>query len=134
MCCLLMIFSLFLIKSRPRKRFFHIFNTLHDAEKQIVFSSDAFPHVFPASPIDSSTDYPGDWLLICMYPRLRPRLPSIKKKAEHNGETLSDEVAQFIASRVVSNVRELEGSLIRVMAFRGALPNSKLLWNLRKKY
>ncbi len=104
-------------KESTQEAFFHIFNTLYDAEKQIVFSSDAFPH--DISGIAERLKYRLSWgLVVDMHvPTLETKIAILKKKAEINQEIISDEVAHFIASRVISNVRELEGSLIRVMAF-----------------
>ena len=104
-------------KEQTQEAFFHIFNTLYDAEKQIVFSSDAFPH--DINGIAERLKYRLSWgLVVDMHvPTLETKVAILKKKAEMNSELLSDEVAHFIASRVISNVRELEGSLIRVMAF-----------------
>lgn len=104
-------------KEQTQEAFFHIFNTLYDAQKQIVFSSDAFPH--DISGIAERLKYRLSWgLVVDMHvPTLETKVAILKKKAEIHGELLCDEVAHFIASRVVSNVRELEGSLIRVMAF-----------------
>lgn len=119
-------------KEQTQEAFFHIFNTLHDAEKQIVFSSDAFPH--DISGIADRLKYRLSWgLVVDMHvPTLETKIAILKKKAEHNGEVLSDEVAHFIASRVVSNVRELEGSLIRVMAF-AALTKQPISMELAQK-
>lgn len=104
-------------KEQTQEAFFHIFNTLYDAEKQIVFSSDLFPH--DISGIAERLKYRLSWgLVVDMHvPTLETKIAILKKKAEINHEILPDDVAHFIASRVVSNVRELEGSLIRVMAF-----------------
>ena len=104
-------------KESTQEAFFHIFNTLYDAEKQIVFSSDAFPH--DISGIAERLKYRLSWgLVVDMHvPTVETKIAILKKKAEIHTEVLPDEVAHFIASRLVSNVRELEGSLIRVMAF-----------------
>lgn len=119
-------------KEQTQEAFFHIFNTLHDAEKQIVFSSDAFPH--DISGIADRLKYRLSWgLVVDMHvPTLETKIAILKKKAEHNGEQLDDEVAHFIATRVVSNVRELEGSLIRVMAF-AALTKQAITMELVQK-
>jgi chromosomal replication initiator protein len=104
-------------KEQTQEAFFHIFNALYDAQKQIVFSSDAFPH--DISGIAERLKYRLSWgLVVDMHvPTLETKIAILKKKSEAQGEILSDEVAHFIANFVVSNVRELEGSLIRVMAF-----------------
>jgi chromosomal replication initiator protein len=119
-------------KESTQEAFFHIFNTLYDAEKQIVFSSDAFPH--DISGIAERLKYRLSWgLVVDMHvPTLETKVAILKKKAEINNENLSDEVAHFIASRVVSNVRELEGSLIRVMAF-ASLTNQPITIELAQK-
>lgn len=119
-------------KEQTQEAFFHIFNTLHDAEKQIVFSSDAFPH--DISGIADRLKYRLSWgLVVDMHvPTLETKIAILKKKAEIHGEQLSDEVAHFIATRVVSNVRELEGSLIRVMAF-AALTKQPITMELVQK-
>ncbi len=104
-------------KEQTQEAFFHIFNTLYDAQKQIIFSGDVFPH--DINGIAERLKYRLSWgLVVDMHvPTLETKIAILKKKAEMNHELLSDEVAHFIASRVVTNVRELEGSLIRVMAF-----------------
>jgi chromosomal replication initiator protein len=119
-------------KEQTQEAFFHIFNTLHDAEKQIVFSSDAFPH--DISGIADRLKYRLSWgLVVDMHvPTLETKIAILKKKAELNGEALNDEVAHFIATRVISNVRELEGSLIRVMAF-AALTKQPITMELVQK-
>ena len=119
-------------KEQTQEAFFHIFNTLHDAEKQIVFSSDAFPH--DISGIADRLKYRLSWgLVVDMHvPTLETKIAILKKKAETNGEPLTDEVAHFIATRVISNVRELEGSLIRVMAF-AALTKQPITMELVQK-
>ncbi|GMU19548.1 MAG: hypothetical protein AMXMBFR12_07400 [Candidatus Babeliales bacterium] len=119
-------------KEQTQEAFFHIFNTLHDAEKQIVFSSDAFPH--DISGIADRLKYRLSWgLVVDMHvPTLETKIAILKKKAELNGEMLTDDVAHFIATRVVSNVRELEGSLIRVMAF-AALTKQPITMELVQK-
>lgn len=104
-------------KEQTQEAFFHIFNTLYDAEKQIIFSSDAFPQ--DISGLAERLKYRLAWGLVVdmQVPSLETKIAILKKKAEMSNEFLDDEVATFIASRVISNVRELEGSLIRVMAF-----------------
>lgn len=119
-------------KEQTQEAFFHIFNTLYDAEKQIVFSSDTFPH--DISGIAERLKYRLSWgLVVDMHiPTLETKIAILKKKAEINSELLPDTVAHFIASRVVSNVRELEGSLIRVMAF-AALTKQPITIELAQK-
>ena len=104
-------------KEQTQEAFFHIFNALYDAHKQIVFSSDTFPQNI-AGITERLQSRLGCGLVADIYvPSLETKVAILSKKAVANNITLPDEVACFIASRVVSNVRELEGALIRTMAF-----------------
>ena len=119
-------------KEQTQEAFFHIFNALYDAEKQIVFSSDAFPHDIAG--IAERLKYRLSWgLVVDMHvPTLETKIAILKKKADINNELLPDEVAYFIASRVISNVRELESCLIRVMAF-ASLTKQEITLELAQK-
>jgi chromosomal replication initiator protein len=104
-------------KEQTQEAFFHIFNALYDSQKQIVFSSDTYP-----SDIDGMAERLRsrlEWGLLTdiQVPTLETKIAILKKKAEMHNEMLDDEVANFIAQRTATNIRELEGSLIRVMAF-----------------
>lgn len=104
-------------KEQTQEAFFHIFNALHDAQKQIVFSSDTYPadiHGF-AQRLSSRLE----WGLVTdvQQPSLETKVAIVQRKAELHNHQITDEVAHFIASRVHSNIRELEGALIRVTAF-----------------
>lgn len=104
-------------KEQTQEAFFHIFNALYDAKKQIVFSSDILPRDLGglADRLKSRLE----WGLVAdlQVPRLETKIAILKRKASAQNEQLSDEAANLIARRVISNVRELEGSLIRVLAF-----------------
>lgn len=104
-------------KEQTQEAFFHIFNSLYDANKQIVFSSDVLPRDLGglADRLKSRLE----WGLVAdlQVPRLETKIAILKRKAFAQNEILSDEAANLIARRVISNVRELEGSLIRVLAF-----------------
>ena len=104
-------------KDQTQEAFFHIFNSLYDAHKQIVFSSDVLPRELGglADRLRSRLE----WGLVAdlQVPRLETKIAILKRKAFAQNEILSDEAANLIAQRVISNVRELEGSLIRVLAF-----------------
>lgn len=104
-------------KEQTQEAFFHIFNSLYDANKQIVFSSDILPRDLGglADRLKSRLE----WGLVAdlQVPRLETKIAILKRKAFAQNEILSDEAANLIARRVISNVRELEGSLIRVLAF-----------------
>lgn len=103
-------------KERTQHEFFHIFNTLHDQQKQIVVTSDKLPHEIPA--IEERLRSRFQWGLIAdiQPPEMETRVAILRKKAEVEGLTLPDDVAFFLAKSVRSNVRELEGALVRVMA------------------
>jgi chromosomal replication initiator protein len=119
-------------KEQTQEAFFHIFNTLYDAEKQIVFTSDTFPH--DINGVAERLRYRLSWgLVVDMHiPPLETKIAILKKKAEMHNEHLDDQIAHFIASRVVSNVRELEGSLIRVIAF-ASLTGQTITLDLARK-
>lgn len=104
-------------KETTQEAFFHIFNSLYDARKQIVFSSDTYPHNIEGIAERLRSRLTSGLVTDIHIPRIETKIAILKKKAELGGETLADDVAQFLATCVVSNVRELEGVLIRVIAF-----------------
>jgi chromosomal replication initiator protein len=104
-------------KEQTQEAFFHIFNCLYDSHKQIVFSSDTMPNDIKGLAERLQSRLSCGLVADIQIPSLETKIAILKKKAELQGELLSDDVAHFIASRVISNIRELEGALIRVMAF-----------------
>lgn len=104
-------------KEQTQEAFFHLFNHLYDANKQIVLSSDTMPRELGglADRLRSRLE----WGLVAdvQVPSLETKIAILKEKAALQNEILSDEAAVFIAQCAVSNVRELEGALIRVLAF-----------------
>lgn len=104
-------------KEQTQEAFFHIFNSLYDAHKQIVFSSDTFPHNMQGIAERLRSRLASGLVTDLHMPSLETKIAILKKKAETTDGHMPDDVALFVASRVISNVRELEGAFIRVMAF-----------------
>jgi chromosomal replication initiator protein len=116
-------------KERTQEEFFHTFNALYEQQKQIVISSDCPPREIPT--LEERLHSRFEWGLIADLepPDLETKVAILKRKAELMGIVLEDDIALFIASRVKNNVRELEGSLVRLIAIsslRGQ-PISKVL-------
>lgn len=104
-------------KERTQEEFFHTFNTLHDSSKQIVVTSDKFPKDIPN--LEGRLRSRFEWGLIAdiQPPEIETKIAIIEKKAQESNMVLPGNIASYIASQAESNIRELEGFLIRISAY-----------------
>jgi chromosomal replication initiator protein len=102
---------------RTQEEFFHTFNTLHNANKQIVITSDLPPKQLQGFEERMRSRFEWGLITDVQPPDLETRIAILRKKSAHEKLTAGDDVLEFIASRISTNIRELEGALIRVTAF-----------------
>lgn len=116
-CLLIDDIQFFAGKERTQEEFFHTFNTLHDTGKQIVVTSDKFPKDIPN--LEGRLRSRFEWGLIAdiQPPEIETKVAILEKKAQDNHIDLPSNVALYIASQAESNIRELEGYLVRIAAY-----------------
>jgi chromosomal replication initiator protein len=110
-------------KERTQEEFFHTFNSLYESHKQIVVTSDKFPKDIPG--LEERLRSRFEWGLIAdiQPPDIETKIAILKKKAEQDNILLLDDVALFLATSSTTNIRELEGMLIRLGAFSSLTGN-----------
>ena len=104
-------------KERTQEEFFHTFNEMHDHQKQIVISSDSPPKDIPGLLERLRSRFEWGLMADIQPPDLETKMAILDKKAEADGIILPDDVRSFMASKTKSNVRELEGALVKLMAY-----------------
>jgi chromosomal replication initiator protein len=103
-------------REQTQEEFFHTFNALHDADKPIIVTSDKYPQQLQRMPERLVSRFTSGLVADIQVPQLETRVAIVKKKAYLEGIQLDDDVAVLLAQNVQSNVRELEGALIRLAA------------------
>jgi chromosomal replication initiator protein len=104
-------------KDQTQEAFFHTFNTLHGHNKQVVITSDKPPKQLNGFEDRMLSRFEWGLLTDIQAPELETRIAILRKKAERDQFQISDEILEYMAARVASNIRELEGTLIRVTAY-----------------
>jgi len=119
-------------KDRTQEEFFHTFNTLYQAQKQVVLSSDSPPHEIPS--IEERLVSRFKWGLVARIgqPSYETRVAIVRKKGRLRGRDLPENVVHYIASAVDTNNRELEGAVVRVLGF-ASLSNREITMDLAKE-
>ncbi len=116
-------------KEATQEEFFHTFNTLYEAGKQVVISSDRPPKDIATLEDRLRTRFESGLIVDIQPPDLETRIAILRKKVSLQGTSTPDEILELIASRIQSNIRELEGALTRILAY-SSLTNSPLTTSL----
>ncbi|UCD83317.1 MAG: chromosomal replication initiator protein DnaA [Deltaproteobacteria bacterium] len=119
-------------KERTQDEFFHIFNYLYDSRRQIVVTSDNFPKNIPQLKDRLKSRFESGLIAYIKPPEMETKIAILKKKAEIDEIDLPNEVAIFLASRIKSNIRELEGCLLNLAAL-SSINNSPITLDLAQE-
>jgi len=111
-------------KERTQEEFFHTFNELYDHQKQIVISSDSAPKSTPGLVDRVRSRFEWGLMVDVQPPDLETKMAILDKKAEQDGVTLPDDVRTYIATKTKSNIRELEGALVKLVAYSSVTGSS----------
>jgi chromosomal replication initiator protein len=110
-------------KEATQEEFFHTFNTLHEANKQIIISSDRPPKDIATLEARLRTRFESGLIVDIQPPDLETRIAILRKRVKSESLEVPNEVLEFVASKIQSNIRELEGALIRIVAFSSLTSN-----------
>ncbi len=105
-------------KEKTQEEFFHIFNTLYEANKQIILSSDRPPKAIPALAERLRSRFEGGMIGDISYPDYETRVAILKSKTQERGVSFSDDILDYVATNIQRNIRELEGALNRLVAYQ----------------
>ncbi len=104
-------------KERTQEEFFHTFNSLYEAQKQVVISSDCPPKEIPGLEERLRSRFAWGLTADLQTPDIETKMAILAKKSEAQGVNLPDSVAEFIATKIKSSIRDLEGALVRTIAY-----------------
>lgn len=124
-----MMCSLLLVKKKTQEEFFHTFNALHQANKQIIISSDTRPKDIPTLTDRLRSRFEWGMAIDMQAPDFETRCAIIQSKAHEHEIVLAPDVVEYLASYVQNNIRELEGALNQLVAFcemRGFAPTLEI--------
>ena len=113
-------------KIQTQEEFFHTFNTLYEAGKQIVLTSDRAPKEMLRLEERLRSRFEWGLLVDIQPPDYETRLAIVKTKAQRMGVPLEDEIAEYIAENVTENIRQLEGTVKKILAYRELIPDAKV--------